>query len=116
MRMTINHRFDYPEISRILRPIVEKLEKIRMSAETILAKVSANNDILKSLVVASDGLNEGQTSIEEHIEELKKQIADGQSAPDLTALEAAVEEQGTVIDGLKAAVVKGTVIDPSVNP
>lgn len=122
MRLHIHHHFD-PEFyaalgqssPEVLEALRNDVRKTMADADSILATVTANTDALASLGVAADALNEGQTSIEELIADLKKQIADLGTPVDLGPLAAAVENQATVIDGLKKAVVKGTELDPSAN-
>lgn len=82
-----------------------KLEKQMADAAAILAAVTANTDVLKSVAVAADGLKEGQADIAAEIAALKAQI--GVQA-DLGPLETAVAEQGKIIDGLKTAVGSNT--------
>lgn len=83
--------------------IIANQEAIKMDAAAILAQVKANTDVLSSVAIAADALNENQTSIAAQIADLKAQIAAGQS-PDLSAIEQALAEQAQVIDGLKSAV------------
>lgn len=124
MAIRVIHEFPKPiflnvTLLRDNHEVLSELHNIRdqvmATASEILANVTANTDAIKALGVAADGLNEGQTSIEELIEVLKKQIADLSVPVDLSLLEAAVAEQAQVIDGLKEAVVKGTSFDPSGN-
>lgn len=122
-RIHIHHHFDpsFEEAlkgssSEVIIALLTQLKEQTMAdAAKILADVTKNTDALKALSVAADGLNEGQSSIEEEIAVLKEQIAALGTPVDLTPLETAVAEQATVIDGLKNAVVKGTVLEPSAN-
>lgn len=79
----------------------ERDEEMAGTAQEILAKVTANTDVLESIAVAADELNEGFDDISQLIADLKSQI--GNSA-DLTELEEAVDKQATVAAGLKTAV------------
>lgn len=81
------------------------------TAAEILATVNANTSVLNSIAVAADALNEGQVSIADQIAELKRQIEAGQT-PDLSELEAAVDNQTAVISGLKDAVGANTPAEP----
>ncbi len=79
----------------------KRLDKLMADTASILAKVTKNTDILKSIQAGITAASEGQ------IKALKDQIAAGQ-APDFTALDAAVDEQGTLIGGLAAAIPANT--------
>lgn len=74
------------------------------TAEEVLAKVTANTDVLRGVAVIADTLNEGQETIEGLIADLKAQIAAGQTPTDLSAIEAALADQATVIDGMSKAI------------
>lgn len=91
-----------------LQTAIKRLEhKMAKTAEEILAKVTANTDVMKSVQIAVDGLKEGQATIADEIAALKAQVAAG-TTPDFTALEAATDEQGMVVAGLKSAVSANT--------
>jgi len=77
--------------------------KTMAAVDITLAKVTANNDLLKSLDLAVDVLNEEHATIAEKIADLKAQVEAGQP-PDFTALDAAVDEQTAVISRVRAAV------------
>lgn len=84
--------------------LLTRTERIMATAQEILDKVTAQTGVLQSVAVAVDELNGEQATIAEEIARLKKIIEDLGTPVDLTALETAVNEQGAVIDGLKAAI------------
>lgn len=84
-------------------------------SDAILAKITANTDALKSVVLATDALREGQATIADEIKRLKDQIAAGDTDADFTKLETAVTDQGAVVAGLQTAIPAGTKFDPSAN-
>ena len=72
-------------------------------AASVLAKITANNDLLKSQTAALNALAEGQADITAEIKNLKDQIAAGQ-APDFGPLDAAADEQTTLVQGVGKAI------------
>lgn len=83
--------------------IYQKENALMTTAADIVAKITAQTTMLQAIKVAEDGLTEGHTTIAEEIQALKDQIAAGQT-PDFTAVEAALDEQGTVISSIATAI------------
>lgn len=100
-----------PEVERLLRDhlkgikaAIHKLEtKLMADSASVLAKITANTDLLRSVALTVDALNEGQDTIVALIADLKAQIAAGQPT-DFTEIEAALDDQGNVIAGAQAAI------------
>lgn len=83
---------------------VKHLKELIMSTkEEILAKVAAVRGMAESIAAAVDELNGEFATISEQIEDLKRQIREGQT-PDLTELEAEVDKTAGIVSGLSAAV------------
>lgn len=111
--VTITHRIELsPRLETLLRETRQSLwaaitdlkGKLMADSASILAKVTANTDVLKSVALTADALNEGQSTIEALIAELKAQIASGQTPTDFASLDAALDEQTAVIEGMSAAI------------
>lgn len=81
----------------------QRQEIIMADAVSILAKITANNDMIASQTAALTALAEGQTSIKAEIDALKAQIAAG-TPPDFTALDAAADQQTALVAGAGAAI------------
>lgn len=107
-----------PDLDRQLREIKEmvgagfqhfnkRLDKLMADAASILAKVTANTNTLKSIQAGVTAAAEGHTTIAEEIQALKDQIAAGQ-APDFGPLDAATDEQTTLLEGLATAIPANT--------
>lgn len=98
-------------IHRLLHEVradIQDLKEHTMAdAASILAKISANTNILKSIDAAANALEEGNANIVALIADLKAQIAAG-TAPDFGPLDAAADEQGTVIAGIADSVQANT--------
>lgn len=99
----IFHHLDEDTVRGLVCLFTKEIRKMAGTAEEILAKIESNTGILNSLVVAADELNDQSTDIASEIQRLKDIIAAGQT-PDLSALEAKVDEQKAVIDGLQSAI------------
>lgn len=97
----------HQEVLRELRRINKRLDKLMADAASILAKVTANTNTLKSIQAGVTAAAEGHTTIAEEIQALKDQIAAGQ-APDFGPLDAATDEQTTLLGGLAAAIPANT--------
>lgn len=83
-------------------------ETLMTDSASILDKITANTSLLRSISTAADALKEGQATIAAEIQALKDQIAAGSAAPDFSALDAAADDQKTVIDGLNVAIPSNT--------
>ena len=80
------------------------MERQQMAdAQSILAKITANNDKISSFTAALVALSEGQADIKTEIQNLKDQIAAGQP-PDFGPLDAAADQQTTLVQGAAKAV------------
>ncbi len=109
---TLNVKIDalvrHAGIEEALIRALTKLEK--QMAETtadIVAKISAQTDILRSIQTAASALAEGHASISDEIADLKAQIAAGQP-PDFTAVDQAIADQSTVIGSIATAIPANT--------
>ena len=98
-------------LNYIFKPILERIDTMSAQTDAILAKITSNNDALKSIQVSVDALREGNATIAAEIAALKAQIA----GADFTKLETAVAEQSAVVEGLKTAIPANTPIQPSNN-
>ena len=88
----IEHRLDVLEAHEhhnLLLDIKHKVQTIMADAASVLAKVTANTDALRSIQLAATALEEGQATIAD-------QIA------------AAVDDQSAVVSGIAAAIPAGT--------
>lgn len=72
-----------------------------------VAKISAQTDILKSVVTAVTTLSEGNATVADEIAALKAQIAAGGTV-DFSPLDQAIADQSTVINSLATAIPANT--------
>lgn len=94
--------------------VVSKQDKERDMAtqqdiDELLLTATESTDALKALAAAVDVLNEENVSLEELIDALKA----ANPAVDVGPLKAKLTENKQVVASLQAAVIKGTVLDPS---
>ena len=99
-------------ILRLLYRIQHQGALLMADAASILAKVTANTSVLQSIAAAATALQEGHDTIQAEIDALKAQIAAG-TPPDFTALDAAADDQATVIAGISKAIPANTPVAPA---
>lgn len=91
----------------IMRELFRSLktgDTLMADAASILAKITANTTTLNSIAAAATALEDGQASISAEIDALKA----ANPAVDFTALDAAADQQATVISGIAAAIPANT--------
>ena len=95
-------------IMRLLFQVLEKEDTLMADAASILAKITANTNVLNSIASAATALENGQATISAEIDALKA----ANPAVDFTALDAAADTQATVISGIAAAIPANTPAAP----
>ncbi len=80
--------------------VQQQLEKLMADAASILAKITANNDMVKAQTAALVALAEGQADIVSEIAALKA----ANPAVDFAPLDAAADEQTTLVQGAGKAI------------
>jgi chromosome segregation ATPase len=96
----------------VIAAIQDMKETLMATAEEILAKIEANTSILSSIDAAANALEEGQANIKAQIDNLKAQIAAGQVPQDFSAIDQAVDRQGSVIAGIRDSIPDNTEVPP----
>lgn len=84
------------------------LENQMKTKEEILAEIRGNTNIVVSSRQAMSVLLEGQATIEARIQSLKDQIAAGQTEPDLSELDTALDDQRAAIESLRSDISANT--------
>lgn len=84
------------------------MENLEMKASEALKGITANNDMLRSTQQAQAALLEGQSDLESRIADLKRQIGEGNSDPDVSGIDQALQEQKNLIQGLGKAIPANT--------
>ena len=89
---------------RMLIRVLQKEDTLMADATSVLAKITANTNILNSIATAATALENGQATIAAEIDALKA----ANPAVDFTALDAAADTQATVIAGIATAIPANT--------
>ena len=108
---TVYSNWYYTRIEQKIDNLLQRVEKLLMASaatqtdvNAILAKVTADNNILTSIQTAVTALSAGQSTIAAEIDILKNQ----NPGVDLTDLSAAVDSQAALVSGLATAIPANT--------